>query len=133
MRFLSVMRYIRHHFLVRFLCGLVAAIILNFAVDAPDLYDNHIPEDLSYNDIESVVEWVLESVLQIEDAVVEHDDNDQNSPLKIDKHLDLFYDYSCSAVFPIFIEHFSKPARNFGDPNFSGQSACDELLQPPEA
>lgn len=127
------MKLIREHFLSRFFCGLVAAIILNISVDAPDLYDNSVPEDLTYNDIESVIEWVAEDVCNIENAFPEHDDDDQNSPLKLDKKFEFFYQIQLAAATPFPVEPFFKPARNFGDPNFHPQTAHDELIQPPEA
>lgn len=127
------MRKLREHILTRLLCGLVAAIILNFSVDAPDMYDNHIPENLAYNDIESVVEWVLEDVCQIAGAIAEQEDNDHGSPLKFEKHIDFFYPYFQSFWAPLVSGTPCVSVRNFGDPKFTSQNACDELIQPPEA
>lgn len=127
------MQRIRQHILSRFLCGLVAAIILNLSVDTPDLYDNSIPEDLTYNDTESVVEWVLEDVLQFENAIAEHDDDDQNSPLKLQKQIELFYEACHTAAIPFFVEPFIETQRNFGNPSFYSQTSPDKLIQPPEA
>lgn len=131
--FNDAMQRIRQHILTRFLCGLVAAVVLNLSVDAPDLYDNVVPEDLSYNDIESVVEWVAEEVCAIENAIPEHDDNDQNSPLKLDKKFEFFYETQLAVAIPFAVEPFFEPQRNFTDPNFHPQTAHDELVQPPEA
>lgn len=127
------MKIIRQHFLARFLCGLVAAIILNLSVDAPDLHDNSVPEDLTYNDIESVVEWVAEEVCDIEDALPEHDDTDQNNPLKLNKKFEFFYEIQLAVATPSLAKPFLESLRNFSDPNFHPQTAHDELIQPPEA
>lgn len=127
------MQRIRQHFLTRILCGLVAAIILNICVDAPDLYDDSVPEDLSYNDIESVAEWVVEDFLHIENAFPEHDDNDSPSPLKNEK-TNLFYfeqQESAFMMYPIF-DTF-EVTHNFGYVNFYNHSAINELIQPPDA
>jgi len=127
------MQQLRQNIFVRFLCGLVAAIILNLSVDAPDLHDNSVPEDLTYNDIESVIEWTVEDVCGIENAFPEHDDDDQNSPLKLDKKFDFFYEHKLAAAAPFPVEPFFESLRNVGDPNFHPQTAYDELIQPPEA
>ena len=127
------MQRIRQPFLSRFFCGLVAAIILNLSVDAPDLYDNSVPENLTYNDVESVIEWMLEDVCQIENAIAEHDDDDQNSPLKLDKQIQFFYETYTATAVSFTSEPSFESQRNFGDPTFHPQSATDELIQPPEA
>lgn len=50
--------------------------LLNISVDTADPYPEHIPEDLSYNDQESIVEIIIEKVLGYEDAIKEYDDHD---------------------------------------------------------
>lgn len=50
--------------------------LFNISVDAPDTDPEHIPEDLSFNDQESIVEIVVEKVLGFEDAIKEYDDHD---------------------------------------------------------
>lgn len=50
--------------------------LLNISVDPADPNPEHIPEDLSFNDQESIVEIVVEKVLGFEDAIKEHDDHD---------------------------------------------------------
>ncbi|MEQ9352063.1 MAG: hypothetical protein RJQ00_05700 [Vicingaceae bacterium] len=63
--------------------------LLNICVDTADPNPEHIPEDLSINDQESIVEIVLEKVLGYEDAIKEYDDHDaedhnKKSDIKID-------------------------------------------------
>jgi len=70
------MKLIREHIIFRFFWLVMALHILNFSVDTPDLHPNYVPEDLSYNDMESVVEILLEEVLEINNAIAEHDEND---------------------------------------------------------
>jgi len=54
----------------------MAVYIFNFSVDAPDAQPDYVSEDLSYNDMESVVEILLEQVLGFENAIAEHDEKD---------------------------------------------------------
>ncbi|SFC81567.1 hypothetical protein SAMN04487987_10194 [Algibacter pectinivorans] len=50
--------------------------LLNISVDTKDPKPSHIPEDLSFNDQESIIEIILEKVLGFEDAIEEYDDPD---------------------------------------------------------
>ena len=50
--------------------------LLNLSVDTADPYPDYIPEDLSYNDQESIVEIIIEKVLGFENAIEEYDDHD---------------------------------------------------------
>ena len=50
--------------------------LLNNSVDTADPNPEHIPEDLSINDQESIVEIIIEKVLGFENAIEEYDDND---------------------------------------------------------
>ena len=50
--------------------------LLNISVDTADPNPEHVPEDLSFNDQESIVEIVVEKVLGFEDAIKEYDDHD---------------------------------------------------------
>jgi hypothetical protein len=50
--------------------------LLNISVDTADPNPDYIPEDLSFNDQESIIEIVVEKVLGYEDAFKEYDDND---------------------------------------------------------
>ena len=50
--------------------------LFNISVDTTDPNPEHIPEDLSFNDQESIVEIVVEKVFGFEDAIKEYDDHD---------------------------------------------------------
>jgi hypothetical protein len=50
--------------------------IFNLSVDTRDARPDYVPEDLSFNDLESVAEIVLEQVLNINNALSEHDESD---------------------------------------------------------
>ena len=65
--------------------------IFNCSVDTPDAKPDYIPEDLSYNDIESVAELILEKVLNIENAIAEHDENDTEDGNSFDLKKEFVY------------------------------------------
>lgn len=50
--------------------------LLNISVDTADPNPEYIPEDLSFNDQESIVEIIVEKILGFEDAIKEYDDHD---------------------------------------------------------
>jgi hypothetical protein len=72
------MNFLRNHIISRFLCFVFALHIFNVSIDTPDAQPDYIAEDLSINDIESVVEFVLEDVLQINNAIAEYDESDND-------------------------------------------------------
>ncbi|MEP2024019.1 MAG: hypothetical protein ABJH98_05000 [Reichenbachiella sp.] len=54
----------------------MALYVLNFSVDTADFQTDFQPEDLTINDMESVIEIVLEQWMEIEDAIPEYDEPD---------------------------------------------------------
>lgn len=50
--------------------------MFNISIDTADLNPEHIQEDLSINDQESIIEFVAEKILGYEDAFKEYDDKD---------------------------------------------------------
>ncbi|MCC4213062.1 hypothetical protein [Leeuwenhoekiella parthenopeia] len=56
--------------------------LLNISVDPIDPNPEHIAEDLSINDQESIIEIVFEKVLGYEDAIKEYDDHDTEDHTK---------------------------------------------------
>jgi hypothetical protein len=69
----------------------MAVHIFNCSVDTSDAQPESIPEDLSYNDMESVAELVLEKVLDIENAIAEHDENDSEDGNSFDLKKEIVY------------------------------------------
>lgn len=67
---------IRNHTLTKFFWALLGLYFLNSSVDTPDPYPDYIPEDLTYNDQESILEFVVEKMLGFEEAFEEHDEPD---------------------------------------------------------
>lgn len=83
------MKIIRYNLLLKYLWGLLAFLIFNYSIDAPDLYGDSIPEDITYNDIESITELVLEIFIGIENAVPEHDEDDSEGGSNFAKKIDM--------------------------------------------
>jgi len=65
-----------------------ALFVFNFSIDVPD--NDSVSENLAYNDIESISEFVLESVLCFENAIPEHDEDDSDEKRDFHKKVDLF-------------------------------------------
>jgi hypothetical protein len=65
-------------FLNRFIAFAMALYLFNFSIDTRDAHPDHIAEDLSLNDIESIFEFSLECIIGIHNAVAEHDERDQD-------------------------------------------------------
>jgi len=125
------MQTIRQNILLKYLWIGLALFIFNFSIDTPDVFGDDVAEDLSFNDIESITELVLEDILGIYNACPEHDENDlddeggfckkfdfkfnQNFPLKIDTKVDLineernFIVYNTSHPLSPFLQGLIKP------------------------
>ncbi len=63
----------------------MALYILNLSVDAPDAHIHAVKDNLNINDQESVIEIIVEKVLDFENAIPEYDDDDTESSLKKEK------------------------------------------------
>lgn len=67
---------IRNSVFTKILWGIMGLYMLNISVDPADPNPEHIPEDLTFNDQESIIEIIIEKVLGYEDAIKEYDDYD---------------------------------------------------------
>jgi hypothetical protein len=85
------MKLLREHIIFKGFWLFMALQILNLSVDPPDMHPDYVPEDLSYNDMESIVEIVLEQLLDIEDAIPEQDDDDSSRALLTKINFQSFY------------------------------------------
>lgn len=73
---------IRKSKLISILWVIFALHLLNISVDNVDPAPSFIPEDLSFNDQESIVEIFIEKILGFTDAMEEYDDNDSSTKSK---------------------------------------------------
>ena len=65
-----------------FLFGFIGLLLLNVSIDTTDFNSQILPEDLSINDQESIVELVVEKVLGYDNAIREFDDDDSDESNK---------------------------------------------------
>lgn len=85
------MKLLREHIIFRFLWVVLALHILNVSVDTPDAQPDNIREDFSFNDMESIAEIILEQVLNIDNAIPEHDESDNdNGKINLKTAIDFF-------------------------------------------
>jgi hypothetical protein len=87
------MQAFRQHIIFRLFWLFMAVHIFNCSVDTPDLKPDYIPEDLTYNDMESVAEIALEKVFDIKNAVAERDENDTEDGNCFDLKKNIIYYY----------------------------------------
>jgi hypothetical protein len=64
---------------MRVFAGLVALHMINLSIDTRDARPWDVPEDLSINDQETIIEFILETVLGFDNIIAEHDDPDQDN------------------------------------------------------
>ncbi|WP_163417169.1 hypothetical protein [Flagellimonas sp. HSM57] len=72
--------------------------LLNISVDTADPNPEHIPEDLTINDQESIIEIAIEKILGFEDAIPEYDDPDhEDHNKKSNVKIDLTVQYAANS------------------------------------
>ncbi|AEV31791.1 hypothetical protein Oweho_0778 [Owenweeksia hongkongensis DSM 17368] len=69
---------IRNSVYLKVIWGFLGLFLLNISVDSVDLNPQHISEDLTINDQESIIEIIIEKLLGFENFVSEYDDVDSN-------------------------------------------------------
>ncbi|UII77647.1 hypothetical protein LV716_07730 [Flagellimonas sp. HMM57] len=83
---------------MRFFWGLMGVYLLNISVDTADPNPEHIPEDLTINDQESIIEIAIEKILGFEDAIPEYDDPDhEDHNKKSNVKIDLTVQYAANS------------------------------------
>jgi phosphate uptake regulator len=110
----------------------MAVHILNCSVDTPDAQPDSIAEDLSYNDIESISELVLEQILGFEDAIAEHDEHDTNDgySFEIAKIL-LFFQTTHLSIYRQIIEYQDRTPNILQYLNINFSQFHPEIVSPP--
>nr|WP_292963217.1 MULTISPECIES: hypothetical protein [unclassified Allomuricauda] len=106
-------------------------ILLNLSVDPPDGHPESIAEDLDYNDMESIVEIVLEQVLDIENAIPEQEDDDTNQTLLVKTFQPIFYQQQIGFDFLIDLDLISKSHGNSFYKNRYFKQFQPEITTPP--
>jgi hypothetical protein len=119
---------------VRFTWLVMALLIFNYSIDVPDAFGDEVAEDLSFNDIESIAELVLENVLGVYDAIPEHDENDLEDEGGFCKKVD--YKFNQTINYQIFTLQKTIDEEKFclQHPSSKPQSAYSKgLIKPPQA
>jgi hypothetical protein len=78
------MQAFKQHIFFRIIWLFMAIHIFNLSVDTRDARPDCVAEDLTFNDLESVAEILLEKVLDIDNALSEHDENDSEDGGSVD-------------------------------------------------
>lgn len=86
---------LRNSSFLKILWGLIGLYLFNISVDTTDPHPQQIPEDLTINDQESIVEIILEEILNYEDAIKEYDDHDsEDHNKKANVKIDIIAQYA---------------------------------------
>ncbi len=121
---------IRNSVFTKIFWGLMGLYLLNISVDTADLNPEHIPEDLSINDQESILEIVVEKILGYENAIEEYDDHDtEDHNKKTNVKIDLTNHYIAEIVFNK--EFIITTRQNFPDCNTFLANGFKKLDTPP--
>jgi hypothetical protein len=87
----------------------MAFYFINTSVDTADPNPEYIPEDLTINDQESIIELVVEQFLGYENAFVEYDDHDtEDHNKKSNVKLDYFSQYKVDSNFKRYCEESTR-------------------------
>lgn len=112
-----------------FLSLFLALYLFNYSIDSRDSHADHIAEDLSLNDIESLLEFTLEFVFGWENFMREHDEQDDRNGSLIAHHIFIggFTTVTClpADVSGIEIVH------HYRDPQQSFVQNSPDILSPP--
>jgi hypothetical protein len=88
----KIMKKFKQNNILKIVWIVMALHILNFSIDAPDIVNEYISEDLSYNEIESFSELITESIFDIENAFAESDEQGDEDSGFVKKIVDIkFY------------------------------------------
>lgn len=110
-----------------------ALFIFNFSIDVPDIDNDSVSENLAYNDIESISEFVLESVLGFENAIPEHDEDDSDEKRDFHKKVDLYNQQQVLLNQPQFIVFTIKNQQFFFATVSPKTPFLSGLIKPPQA
>lgn len=124
------MKFFRNHILSRIFCVLMALHIFNVCVDTPDAQHESVPEDLSINDMESIVEIVLEKGFNIDNAIAEHDEPDESDAgsFEISKEFKVYVHQLTLKIIEPEV-HFVVHNLSYADPFYN--SFVNEITPPP--
>jgi hypothetical protein len=105
--------------------------IFNVSIDMPDGTAQDVPEDLSINEQESVVELILEKGLGYEDAIAERDEpGDESQNFELNKDFKMNVNHYAQITFNIIsTEYIQRPYKV----DFNSEYLQDITPPPPKA
>ncbi|MEB2777709.1 hypothetical protein SYJ56_20505 [Algoriphagus sp. D3-2-R+10] len=104
--------------------------LFNLSADTADPHPAHIPEDLSINDQESIIEIFVEKILGYEDAIKEYDGADtEEHNKKTTISIDLFVPHTVESGFNHSL--FETTKENLPDHNAYLANGFQKLDTPP--
>lgn len=123
--------FIRNSLYTRYFWAFMALYLFNLSADAPDVYSESVPVEITYNEQESFVEIVVEKVLGFEDVIAEYNDNDetQESVLKKNASLSLFVVNESRVNSNKQLTNYSKI--RYSQYQYLLSSLCIEIQSPP--
>ncbi len=125
------MEFWRNFHFVRFWTILLSINILNCSIDSPDHLPLNISEDLTYNDMESILEIVMEKVLDCDNFFVEYDENDESESEQFPFLEDIDF-YTPFDLYPFqFADVNTSPIKHAGYKETYSSQFHPELVPPP--
>jgi hypothetical protein len=126
------LKFIRTSIISRAICFLLAFHIFNLSVDTKDVEPDYVPEDLSINDQETIVELILEKIIGIDDAIQEQDEPDQEDGGVLDfKKINLISYLNPKIIIPVYNNFNSKKV--FERTSFHESPTFETLFPPPQS
>jgi hypothetical protein len=130
----TLMSFLHKHIILRYLWVLMALHVLNCSIDTPDVNPDSVPENLSYNDIESISELLIEEVMGFENAIAEHEERDTEDGGSIEVGKILFFcqsspEYRIKPTL-LFVQNKAIPLTY--EANFIPQFQPDIVSPPPQ-
>lgn len=128
-----ILQNLRNKTFVKFFWGFMGFYFLNICVDASDIHHNTIAEDLSLNEQESIIEIVVEKVLDLGDVFKEQDDQDledysKKGISKLDLgFLQLDFPNKNSAIFSTSKNNFTLRKSFFSKPHYQVENPPPEV------
>lgn len=126
------MDFLRKSKTIKLVWFILAVHILNSSIDPPDIMPDSVPENLNINEIESIAELVAEDILNMENALPEHDEHDSEDGTSLDSKKVCTYSeqrltkLSLSGHYPVLISSFI-----YKDELYIFKKSS-EISQPPE-
>lgn len=116
-------------FFSRCVFGLIALLLLNGSIDIPSSSLVEPEEEYAFNKQESIVELLVEKVLDVEDAFDEGNDGDEDESTKKMPHMTVLFLSECTVDYRLL--RFSETQKNIRNGSRAFPVPCPECDTPP--